>query len=526
MTERVHAVIGDDTGASLEPRTGLSVGIPLPQVQRRDLSRAIILSSSGGVVDTSFPQYEFAHRQAALVSNETEAARIAQLIGARHGHLQSIAGIGGPPPNNNPYYDTQVQRLGIASSSIMRLGQDHPKPGFTTHPVMSKMSSLPYQQKLQRPVTKLSVGLLGIYNDINKKYHKDTKERKAGHFSFTEDEVIYNRYQLKERLGMGSCGQVFKAIDTCNNEEVAVKIIKAKKGVTMRAQTEIKLLTQMQENFAPSDSSKEHNIVHMLDTFMHRDHQCIVFEPLTITLYQLLETTKFRGLQLEMVRSVAQQLLQALAYLARPDVDIIHCDLKPENVMLGNLECNDVKLIDFGSACKSNEQSHTYIQSRFYRSPEVILGLPYSVAIDMWSLGCMLVELYTGEQLFAGLKDELDMLQRIVAVMGMPPDEMIHQVKKVRQRTFFERMDGGWWAIKQTSGHDASQLIIPSHDPKSSLKDVIASACAKTDKPKENQEDHDSFVDMIFQMLTYQPENRLHPHQALKHPFFSSHRLM
>lgn len=137
----------------------------------------------------------------------------------------------------------------------------------------------------------------------------------------------------------------------------------------------------------------------------------------------------------------------------------------------------------------------------------------------------MLVELYTGAPLFAGLKDELDMMQRIVAVMGMPPDGMIYQVEKVRQRMFFERMDGQWWAIKQTSGHDASQLIIPSHDPKSSLKDVIDSACAKADKPKENQEDLDSFLDMVFQMLTYQPENRLRPEKALNHPFISSHRL-
>ena len=115
------------------------------------------------------------------------------------------------------------------------------------------------------------------------------------------------------------------------------------------------------------------------------------------------------------LRTVAKQLLQALAFLARPDVDIIDCDLKPENVMLETLECKGVKLIDFGSACKSNEKTYTYIQSRFYRSPEVILGLSYSVAIDMWSLGCMLVELYTGEPLFAG-SDGVNMIHRFVAV--------------------------------------------------------------------------------------------------------------
>ncbi len=148
---------------------------------------------------------------------------------------------------------------------------------------------------------------------------------------------------------------------------------------------------------------------------MHKKHQCIVFEPLAMTLYQFLARTKFRGLQLEIVRNVAKQLLQALAYLARPDVDIIHCDLKPENVMIETLERSKVKLIDFGSACKSCEKTYTYIQSRFYRSPEVILGLPYSVAIDMWSLGCVLVELYTGEPLFAG-SDEVNMIHRFVAV--------------------------------------------------------------------------------------------------------------
>ncbi|MGB1101431.1 MAG: protein kinase domain-containing protein, partial [Pontimonas sp.] len=101
-----------------------------------------------------------------------------------------------------------------------------------------------------------------------------------------------------------------------------------------------------------------------------------------------------------LLRKFTYQLLLALTYLAKPELDIIHCDLKPENILLRQPHRSAIKLIDFGSSCKSKDRLYTYIQSRFYRSPEVILGLPYSKAIDMWSLGCVLVEMTTGSPLF------------------------------------------------------------------------------------------------------------------------------
>ena len=72
-------------------------------------------------------------------------------------------------------------------------------------------------------------------------------------------------------------------------------------------------------------------------------------------------------------------------------------------------------MIDFGSSCRSNKRMYSYIQSRFYRSPEVLLGLQYTTAIDMWSLGCILVEMHTGEPLFSG-SNQLDQMQKIVKV--------------------------------------------------------------------------------------------------------------
>jgi len=79
-----------------------------------------------------------------------------------------------------------------------------------------------------------------------------------------------------------------------------------------------------------------------------------------------------------------------------------------------------IKIIDFGSSCFKERRIYTYIQSRFYRSPEVILGLEYTCAIDMWSLGCILFEMYTGDPLFPG-ESEQEQMQLIMEIKKMPP---------------------------------------------------------------------------------------------------------
>ncbi len=157
------------------------------------------------------------------------------------------------------------------------------------------------------------------------------------------------------------------------------------------------------------------NTVRLLTHFMYRNHQCLVFEMLSLNLYELLKNTQFGGVSLNLIRKFAKQVLKALAFLARKDVDIIHCDLKPENILLRHPKKSGVKVIDFGSSCRSNKRMYSYIQSRFYRSPEVMLGLPYAVSIDMWSLGCILAEMHTGEPLFSG-SNQFDQMQKIVKV--------------------------------------------------------------------------------------------------------------
>jgi dual specificity tyrosine-phosphorylation-regulated kinase 1 len=291
-----------------------------------------------------------------------------------------------------------------------------------------------------RPVLRLSVKLIETYKEINKIYYeakaKKLREQQGGtrggvyndgyddqHYDYLihGDEIFAERYILKHRIGKGSFGQVVCAYDRQQQCDVAIKIIKSKHAFAVQAKTEIKLLELTLEK----DFNDEHNIVRLLDTFVYRKHQCLVFEMLSYNLYELLKNTKFRGVSLALVRKFAKQILRGLDFLARKDVDIIHCDLKPENILLRHPKRSAIKIIDFGSSCLTTKKMYTYIQSRFYRSPEVLLGLPYCQKIDMWSLGCVLVEMHTGEPLFGGV-DQLDQLNRIVNLLGMVPAEMVH----------------------------------------------------------------------------------------------------
>ena len=159
-----------------------------------------------------------------------------------------------------------------------------------------------------------------------------------------------------------------------------------------------------------------------------------MFELLSVNLYELIKQNQFRGLSTTLVRVFAQQLLNGLGLLNK--ARLIHCDLKPENILLKNLESPVIKIIDFGSACDERQTEYTSIQSRFYRSPEVLLGLPYSSAIDMWSLGCIVVELFLGLPLFPG-SSEYNQVSRITEMLGLPPTWMLEMGKQSGE--FFEK---------------------------------------------------------------------------------------
>ncbi|CAF88492.1 unnamed protein product [Tetraodon nigroviridis] len=259
--------------------------------------------------------------------------------------------------------------------------------------------------------------------------------------------------------------QVVKAYDHHEQEWIAIKIIKNKKAFLNQAQIELRLLELMNKH----DTEMKYYIVHLKRHFMFRNHLCLVFELLSYNLYDLLRNTNFRGVSLNLTRKFAQQLCTgesgsgdtplapqdvslkvcapaALLFLATPELSIIHCDLKPENILLCNPKRSAIKIVDFGSSCQLGQRIYQYIQSRFYRSPEVLLGMPYDLAIDMWSLGCILVEMHTGEPLFSG-SNEVDQMNKIVEVLGVPPSHMLDAAPKARK--YFDKLSDGLWTVKK-----------------------------------------------------------------------------
>lgn len=239
-------------------------------------------------------------------------------------------------------------------------------------------------------------------------------------------EIFFSRYEIGSLIGKGSFGQVVRAYDHVNHCPVAIKIIKNRKAFHDQAHIEVKLLKLIRQyqNDETFIAPGKDNIVKLKSHFMWRNHLCLVFELLSYNLYDLLKNTRYHGVSLKLTRKFAHQILAALKFLSKPELGIIHCDLKPENILLCNSKRSAIKLVDFGSSCQIGHRIYQYIQSRFYRSFEVLVGIPYDQAIDMWSLGCILVELHTGEPLFNG-SNEFDQVNKIVEILGMPPTSLL-----------------------------------------------------------------------------------------------------
>ncbi|OBA19702.1 kinase-like protein [Metschnikowia bicuspidata var. bicuspidata NRRL YB-4993] len=253
-----------------------------------------------------------------------------------------------------------------------------------------------------------------------------------------QDHVAY-RYEIVRVLGTGSFGNVVHCRDhryaaRGRWRNVAIKVIKNELDWLLQAVSEVKMLKHLA---AAQAGRADGHVLTYCDHFHFRGHMCIVSELLSLNLYTLLELGQFRGVALALVRSFARKILAGLRFVHAQHV--IHCDIKPENIMIrlppdycpGAAGAPDfqVKLIDFGSSCLETETSFSYIQSRFYRAPEVILGARYGPQIDVWSFGCVLAELFAGSPLLPG-RNELEQIALVLEMFGAPPSALVLAERK------------------------------------------------------------------------------------------------
>ena len=289
----------------------------------------------------------------------------------------------------------------------------------------------------------------------------------------TGDHIAY-RYDIAFKLGEGAFGSVYKVLDIKKGSEFAIKILRKDMRFIELGRQEINMLKHIRR----VDLQNNNNIVHLEEWFIFRGHLCMIFELMGRNLYEVI---RGQGFPLNTVRRIAHQLLLALKLMYKQG--ILHCDIKPENILIVNEDPISVKLIDFGSACFKQERAYTYLQSRYYRAPEVALKTSYSTAIDMWSFGCILFELHTGLPLFPATSSQ-DLLNRIRSVIGSPPPEKSHEKSPSKMRSkFFEGDRKAGKLGKMLSGTDPV------------------------------------FVDLIEKCLKWSPSERYTPVRALGHPF-------
>ncbi|GAA51059.1 serine/threonine-protein kinase Doa [Clonorchis sinensis] len=329
-----------------------------------------------------------------------------------------------------------------------------------------------------------------------------------GHLIYSIGQFIFDRYEILKTLGEGTFGKVVECKDHLQNRRIALKIIKNVDKYREAAMLEINVLNFLNERGA----NFEHLCVTLLDWFDYHGHICLAFDILGLSVFDFLKENNYVGYPMEHVRHISYQLCHAVRFLH--DNQLTHTDLKPENILFVDsdyisvhnrkkrrhermVKCSDIRLIDFGSATFDYDHHSTIVSTRHYRAPEVILELGWSQPCDVWSIGCIMFELYTGYTLFQ-THDNREHLAMMERTLGHIPYRM---TRKSRTGFFYHgRLD---WDFYNQEGRYVRENCRP-----------LLRYC------KDESQDTLDLFDLMAKMLEYDPADRIPLSAALTHPFF------
>uniref|UniRef100_A0AAF5PJG1 Protein kinase domain-containing protein n=2 Tax=Wuchereria bancrofti TaxID=6293 RepID=A0AAF5PJG1_WUCBA len=335
------------------------------------------------------------------------------------------------------------------------------------------------------------------------------QDDRDGHLIYQDGDIIQGRYEIVRTLGEGTFGKVVQVKDgTKGGRQFALKVIKNVSKYREAARLEINVLNKLQEK----DPSGKFLVIQLLDNFDYHGHVCLLFELLGLSVFDFMKANNYQAYPMEQARYIAYQLCYAVKFMH--DNRLTHTDLKPENILFLNssyrvvedgkkkrplriIDDARVRLIDLGSATFDHEHHSTIVSTRHYRAPEVILELGWSQPCDVWSIGCILFELYLGITLFQthDNREHLAMMERI---LGTLPYRMC---RKSKTKYFYHgRLD---WNEKTQAG----QYVRDNCKPLSRYM-------------KSNDPEDVELFDIISEMLTYEPSQRITLGSALDHRYF------
>ena len=347
---------------------------------------------------------------------------------------------------------------------------------------------------------------------------------------------IINNYQVVDFLGQGISGRVYEVYKDSNiNNKFAMKIIKNKKVYRNQSLIELKIISALNKNCFMNNHQHNCHIINIYDYFFYQEHLCLIFELLNQNLYQSLQHNHLQGISLNSINFIIKQVLEAINQVH--SLGIIHCDIKPENILVKIKVEKDksdisVKLTDFGSSCLKKAGIYTQVQSLFYRAPEVILGIPYTEAIDIWSIGLITVELFLGRPLLPGYS-EYDQLSKIIKIIGKIPDSMLEICSKKIFNFFQFDKDKKSFKLREPK---KGEIFDDKNDEYNSdykipfdlkgLDDILTLKRSSKIKGFEmnnsqNATDLVTFIHFLKCMITILPQKRWTAAQLLNHPFIT-----
>lgn len=337
----------------------------------------------------------------------------------------------------------------------------------------------------------------------------DNWDDAEGYYRVRIGEMLDKRYSVFGYTGQGVFSNVVRVRDTARaNQEAAVKIIRNNEMMQKTGLKELDYLKKLND----ADPEDKFHCVRLHRHFYHKNHLCLVFENMSMNLREVLKKYgKDVGLHIKAVRSYTQQLMLALKLLKR--CSILHADIKPDNIL-----CNDskllIKLCDFGSASHVSENDITpYLVSRFYRAPEIILGMGYDHGIDLWSVGVSLFELCTGKILFPG-KTNNEMLKLMMDFRGKFPNRVIRK-GMFRDQHFDNNLNFLSREVDRVTQREKVSVLSTI----SPTKDLLAELVGYQRLPEEQMVKVTQLKDLLDKILTLDPSKRISINDALKHPF-------